>query len=205
MFVHRGSAQVFAVVSLTLLAVRAVIGQPDRGDVIVIGATIMIAGPVVWVIHNYRLHADDAAWAARVLGTGDRHREHHLDPPVVDWIFVQGSDAVVFVTAFGVVTAAWTVPLMWATGSATAGPFVTALACAALGLLHYEWVHLLAHTRYRCRNRYYSRLARNHRLHHYRNEEYWLGVTTNSGDRLFGTYPHDKSAVPLSETARTLA
>ena len=72
-------------------------------------------------------------------------------------------------------------------------------------MAHYEWVHLLVHTRYRPRSRYYRRLARNHRLHHYRNEDYWLGVTSNLGDRLLRTYPTHKTDVPLSPTARTLA
>jgi hypothetical protein len=73
-----------------------------------------------------------------------------------------------------------------------------------VALLHYEWVHLLVHSRYRPRSRYYSRLAKNHRLHHFRNESYWLGVTIDTGDRLARTLPADRSAVPLSETARTL-
>ena len=75
-------------------------------------------------------------------------------------------------------------------------------AYVALG--HYEWTHLLVHTRYRVKSRYYRRLARNHRRHHYRNEGYWMGITSNLGDRLFGTYPKDSAGVPLSDTARTL-
>jgi hypothetical protein len=113
-------------------------------------------------------------------------------------------DAAVFITTFGAVTAAWSLPMMWITGSALLGPFLTAWTLAAIGLAHYEWVHLMAHARYRPRTRYYRRLARNHRLHHFRNERYWLGVTANSGDRLLRTYPTHASDVPLSETARSL-
>ena len=60
------------------------------------------------------------------------------------------------------------------------------------------------HTRYRPSSRLYARLARNHRLHHFRNERYWLGVTSNSGDRILRTLPRSKTDVPLSDTARTL-
>ena len=74
-----------------------------------------------------------------------------------------------------------------------------------LALGHYEWVHLIVHTRYRPKGRYYRRLARNHRLHHFRNENYWLGITSNSGDRLLNTLPKHTTDVPLSDTARTLA
>jgi sterol desaturase/sphingolipid hydroxylase (fatty acid hydroxylase superfamily) len=69
---------------------------------------------------------------------------------------------------------------------------------------HYEWTHLLIHTAYRPRTRFYARLSRNHRRHHYRNEGYWLGVTSNLGDRLLGTLPAADERVPLSATARTL-
>ena len=50
--------------------------------------------------------------------------------------------------------------------------------------LHYEWVHFLVHTRYQPTLAYYQRLWRNHRLHHFKNEHYWMGVTMTSGDRL---------------------
>ena len=76
--------------------------------------------------------------------------------------------------------------------------------CAYVALGHYEWTHLLVHTRYRPKSRYYKRLARNHRRHHFRNEDYWMGITSNLGDRMFGTYPKDSKSVPLSDTARTL-
>jgi sterol desaturase/sphingolipid hydroxylase (fatty acid hydroxylase superfamily) len=44
---------------------------------------------------------------------------------------------------------------------------------------------------------------RAHRLHHFRNEHYWFGVTMHLGDRVLRTYPA-KDAVPPSATARTL-
>jgi hypothetical protein len=44
---------------------------------------------------------------------------------------------------------------------------------------------------------------RSHRLHHYRNERYWFGVTNPVADHVFGTHP-DEDAVPPSRTATTL-
>lgn len=204
-YVGRGSARVLIVAAVALGAARVVAGGFGRGDLIALAVTILVTGTVEWIIHRFLLHADADAWTSRKLGTGAGHGQHHLDPPDVDWLMLRGADATVFVTAFGVVTAAWTLPLMWITGSALLGPFLTAWTLAAIGLAHYEWVHLMVHTRYRPRTRYYRRLARNHRLHHFRNEHFWLGVTTNSGDRLLRTYPRSKSDVPLSDTARSLA
>ena len=70
-------------------------------------------------------------------------------------------------------------------------------------LMLYEWTHFLIHSRYRPKSRLYRYVWRAHRLHHYRNERYWFGVTVHLADHLFGTFP-DKNAVPLSPTARTL-
>jgi hypothetical protein len=203
-YLSRGSAQVLIVAAAALAALRLTIGGFGRGDLLAVAVTVLITGTVEWIIHRHVLHAPDDSWTSRTLGTGVRHREHHLDPSDIDWLMLRTVDAAIFVVAFGAVTAGWALPLMWLTGSALAGPFLTAWTLAAIGLGHYEWVHLLVHTRYRCTSRYYSRLARNHRLHHFRNEHYWLGVTTNSGDRLLNTYPRSRSDVPLSDTARTL-
>ncbi len=204
-YLRRGSAQVLVVAALALGTARLAVGGVGRGDVIVLAVTIAITGTVEWIIHKFLLHAPENAWTSRTLGTGSGHRQHHLDPPDIDWLMLRGVDAAAFITAFGAVTAAWSLPLMRITSSALLGPFLTAWTLAAIGLAHYEWVHLLVHTRYRPRTRYYRRLARNHRLHHFRNERYWLGVTANSGDRLLGTYPRHASDIPLSDTARTLA
>ena len=53
------------------------------------------------------------------------------------------------------------------------------------------------------KSRYVRRVQRLHRLHHFRNEHYWMGVTMHFADRMFRTLP-EKNAVPLSPTARTL-
>ena len=44
---------------------------------------------------------------------------------------------------------------------------------------------------------------RAHRLHHFRNEHYWFGVTMHLADHVLSTYP-GKLDVELSPTARTL-
>lgn len=203
-YIACGSAQVLILAAVTLATLRIAVGGFGRGDLIAIGVTVAITGTVEWIIHRQLLHASEDAWTSRTLGTGAGHRRHHLDPTDISWLMLRGADAAVFVVAFGAVTAAWAIPVMAVTGSAYLGPFLTAWALVALGLAHYEWVHLLVHTRYRCTSRYYARLERNHRLHHFRNERYWLGVTSNTGDRLLRTLPARTSDVPLSATARTL-
>ena len=67
----------------------------------------------------------------------------------------------------------------------------------------YEWTHFLIHSSYRPRHRVYRSMWRAHRLHHFRNENYWFGVTMHLGDRVLGTFPA-RDEVPVSQTSRTL-
>ena len=69
--------------------------------------------------------------------------------------------------------------------------------------LHYEWVHYMVHSRYKPKSAYYRRLWVNHRLHHCKNEHYWMGVTMLAGDAVLGT-AKKKEEVPTSPTCRTL-
>ena len=140
----------------------------------------------------------------RRLQTGTGHREHHLDPHAVAWALLTWKDALTFVFMLAAFAAAWSVPLAAIAGAAITTSWMTAFFMSVVGLAHYEWTHLLVHTRYRPKTRFYRRLASNHRLHHYRNEHHWLGITSRVGDKALGTLPAGKSDVPLSDTAKTL-
>ena len=179
-------------------------GGYGLADLVVVIATVVLVGLVEWVLHLYLLHAPEDSNRMQKFGTGSGHREHHLDPTNVGWALLGGIDAFVFLFLIAGWTAVWSLPIAWVLGGGLLGPFLTALTAAYVSLAHYEWTHLLVHTRYRPKSRYYKRLAANHRLHHYRNEHYWLGVTSNLGDRIMRTYPDNKSDVPLSDTARSL-
>ena len=80
---------------------------------------------------------------------------------------------------------------------------ITAVMLSYLGLLRYEWSHFLIHTPYVPKSNWYRTIWRNHRLHHFKHERYWLGVSSNFGDRILGTNP-DQRTIPRSPTARTL-
>jgi sterol desaturase/sphingolipid hydroxylase (fatty acid hydroxylase superfamily) len=75
------------------------------------------------------------------------------------------------------------------------------VSCVLVGT--YEWCHFLIHTPYRPRSRYYRNIWRSHRLHHFKNEHFWFGVSSDAADRVLGTSP-EQSGVPKSETVRTL-
>jgi hypothetical protein len=138
------------------------------------------------------------------LPTARAHREHHEQPNDLYMILLAPSEAmalmflaVPFVPALaGVVIAA-------AGGDVPYGALLTAVLTGQVLVAIYEWTHFLIHTAYRPRSRYYRSIWRNHRLHHFKNEHYWHGITNTIGDRALGTL-RDQADVPKSATARTL-
>ncbi len=204
-FVGFGSPRVIALFVLALTALRLAYGNWGWGDLIVAGVTLFLIGVFEWVVHRFLLHAPIDSIRMRKFKTGTGHRKHHEDPTGMVHLLLETGEAGAFAALFGVFSLLWVPAFMWILGFEILAPYLTGYALAAIGLLHYEWTHLLVHTRYQPTTRYYRRLARNHRLHHYRNEHNWLGVTSNMGDRILRTLPKDKSDVPLSETARTLS
>ncbi|PHA03533.1 fatty acid hydroxylase [Bacillus pseudomycoides] len=72
-----------------------------------------------------------------------------------------------------------------------------------LMLLVYEWKHYIAHRPMRPMTPYGRWLKKQHILHHYKNENYWFGVSNPFYDFLFKTYREGKD-VETSETARNL-
>ncbi|MEY2437101.1 MAG: hypothetical protein QOF97_1937, partial [Acidimicrobiaceae bacterium] len=123
-----------------------------------------------------------------------KHRRHHADPRDVDLVFVPMQ-----VIGPGLLAVVALVVLLAPDRSLG----LTGLVAGVAMLLCYEWTHYLIHSRYRPRSRYYRSIHRAHRLHHFRNERYWFGVTINVGDHVLGTFPA-KDQVEASPTARTL-
>jgi len=207
-FVESSSGRVITLAMLGAAVVRAGFGGLRWTDLATVAVVAAAVGPVEWLIHRTLLHAPPGRRVADALGTRDSHERHHSDPDDLEWLLLRRPNAIGSCLAIVMPIALLTAAVdRWAAAGATAtvwGVGATGMVFGLLALLHYEWVHLLVHSRYRPTTRYYSRLDRNHRLHHFRNEQHWLGVTSNSGDRLFGTLPSGRSDVPLSSTVRTL-
>ncbi len=204
-FANTRSAQMLSLLIGVAFVLRRVVGGPSVGvaDAIAVAVTVLGAGTVEWVIHRHLLHAPEGTARMRLFGTGRGHREHHRRPSHLGWITLSPLDVIAFVLGLVPFTAAWTGVLSLLPGVGFAPLFTSALVLVAIALAHYEWTHLLVHSGYRPKSRHYAAVARHHRLHHYRNEDYWLGVTSNTGDRLLHTLP-DKTDVVPSPTARSL-
>ncbi|CAO5181635.1 Sterol desaturase [Frankia sp. AiPs1] len=173
-----------------LAAVRAVRGpwRPGRDGRVVLAAAS--AQPFVeWGVHRLLLHASPGTWLGAIgyQAAGYGHEQHHGDPTSLDTMFLRPREVIIG-TALAV-------------GPAVFGPVgvATGALCAGAGVLAYDWTHFLLHTRVPPRSAYYRCLHRGHRLHHYRNERYWLGVTSPLGDLIMRTRPR-RDAVGVSPT-----
>ena len=149
-----------------------------------------------WLIHVFVLHFKPVKLGRFTfdLPVAKKHRAHHRAPWKLSLVFMPLHSFVAIV------------PLMfglWIGILPTIELALTGIGFHLFFTLHYEWVHFLVHTRYRPKSWLYARMWRNHRLHHCKNEHYWMGVTTMFGDLVLGTLPTPTS-VPLSETCRTL-
>ena len=183
---------------------RFLVGTYGLADIVVLVVTLSLVGVVEWLIHLFLLHAPDDSFRERRLKTASGHREHHLDPANVGWLMLAPTDAGAFLLMLLVWNLTWPLLIAWVLGASLLSTYLTAVAASYLMLANYEWTHLLVHTRYRPKLGYYKRLVAHHRLHHFRNEHHWLGITSRLGDKALGTLPGSKSDVPLSDTARTL-
>jgi hypothetical protein len=151
-----------------------------------------------WAIHVYLLHMK--RWSTIASRA---HRVHHKVPNDLDQLLLSPWQVAGLLAIAAEVVALGGLVAWLVSGAVPWGPLVTALATAYALILGYEWVHFLIHTAYVPRTLVYRTVWRNHRLHHFKNENFWHGVTNNLSDRVLGTNP-DQREVRRSETARTL-
>jgi Fatty acid hydroxylase superfamily len=181
------------------LAARIALGGFGWRDLAAAAFMLVVYPFGEWAIHVHLLHLRPFVWRGRRidLPTAAAHRRHHSDPQRLDLINFSPVEALaVLLLAVPVAVA----PLALALPG---GPLVTCLLTGYLLVFTYEWTHFLIHTAHRPRSRYYRSIWRNHRLHHFKNEHYWHGITNTVADHVLRTAP-DQKDVPRSRTARSL-
>ena len=187
------------------LALRIALGSWSWHDLVVAGGLIAAQPFTEWLIHVYLLHSRPIRVFGREIDliTAREHRAHHEHPAELDGVLVPPYGLAVFLPLIALV--------MWA-GSFAVNPVLggdrlagtaTAILTGYLILFTYEWSHFLIHAPYVPKRAYFRSIRRSHRLHHYKNERYWFGVTSNLGDRVIGTHP-EPGEVDRSGTARAL-
>lgn len=192
------SPWILATALTAALVARVIAGDWQITDALVPVALAAVFPFVEWVIHVVVLHWRPRRLAGFTLDPllARKHREHHFDPRDTGLVFIplpSLAGALVSVTAIALLA----FPRI--------GLGLTFLVLTLLVGVAYEWTHYLVHTDYTPKGAVYRFIWRNHRLHHYKNERYWFGVTTpGTADRVLGTYP-DPQQIATSPTTRTLA
>ncbi len=190
MFTHRGP-QVIALACIVTLLVRGLVFEYSWADLWVIVGIIAFWPFQEWIIHAWLEHLPALRFGKHILELviTKTHRAHHRNP----WNPKYGLTTTYFVVLF-----LGGVPMIWSMGYAfgfvSMHAILTGILVTFLFILNYEWVHYLIHTSYTPHTWFYRRLWRNHRLHHFQNENYWFGLTMLTGDRLLGTQPLKEKA-----------
>jgi sterol desaturase/sphingolipid hydroxylase (fatty acid hydroxylase superfamily) len=196
-FAGQPSPRIIGLFLLGAVVIRLAFGEWSWMDAVMALGMVAAFPLVEWVVHIAILHWRPRRLRGVTLDTfaARKHREHHADPRNVPLIFLPWQVLAVLVpTSITVAALAFPSPARGVTFLVTLG---------VIGMV-YEWVHYLIHSDYKPKRAAYRALWRNHRFHHYKNENYWFNLTTaGTFDRVFGTYP-DPAATPSSPTAKNL-
>jgi 4-hydroxysphinganine ceramide fatty acyl 2-hydroxylase len=144
-------------------------------------------------MHRFAFHAPPLSWPLLRKLQHRLHYDHHVEPNRLDLLFLPlwflvpnlAVAAGLFALIFGVEASA------------------SALFGMMLAILHYEWVHYVAHCPDQPRTRLGRWIKQYHLRHHFVSEKHWFGVSNPSLDGVFGTF-HGPSAAEKSTTTRNL-
>lgn len=157
----------------------------------------VLAPFVEWVLHKYALHrivdpAKDPRGYAYMLKL---HYKHHWEPTKIPYVFAPASGPITIFVVF--------LPLGAAVFRDPQQALLFGFAVVTY-FLTYEWLHLAHHIpSYRAITAYGKLIRNAHSWHHYKNENFWWGVSNPLGDYLFGTFK-DPKEVEFSPSAKSL-
>lgn len=147
-----------------------------------------------YVIHRFLFHMKPPK-NLRLLKLIKRlHYDHHVDPNNLKLLFLplwySIPSALVLSTIYYSIVQSVELTI----------PFTMGLTAM---FLIYEWKHYIAHVSIKPKTAVGRWLKRIHLLHHYKNENYWYGVSNPFFDMIFGTWKDEKE-VETSPTAKDL-
>ena len=156
--------------------------------------TLLIAPWFEWVVHKYFLHKryfSANKWLQEYFDS--IHYFHHNDPKIVRFIFapfpVPLTIPMIFFSIFSI--------LFWDWKAGVVGGFFSLSY-----YMYYEWIHLAHHIdSYTPITKRGKMLKKAHQWHHFKNENFWWGVTSSFGDKTLKTYMNPKE-VEKSPTVR---
>jgi hypothetical protein len=195
-FAAYGSPRIMGAIATAAVIARLAVGRLSWADLVVVGAILAIEPFAEWLLHVFVLHLRPHTVAGRRIDPlfAKRHRMHHRDPRNIPLVFVPLPVLAGFFVTLGAISG-------FAFGDHRLG--LSAFATMTTFLFLYEWSHYLIHSPYVPRSAAFRAVWRAHILHHYKNEQFWFGVTNPVADYVLRTNPA-KDRVATSPTARTL-
>ena len=193
-FAFHPSGWLITLFALICGGVRLSWGPLHLGDALVALALLAYFPINEWLIHVFMLHYKPRMIFGRKIDflLPKTHRRHHADPWNLDLVFIPRH--IHWITPFTISFLMWA---LWPWKELA----LTGITTYLLLGLHYEWVHFLAHIPWCPPIAYYQRRVREHRYHHFRNENFWWGVSMGMGDRLFRTAPAVEDTVRSGTTS----
>jgi 4-hydroxysphinganine ceramide fatty acyl 2-hydroxylase len=190
-FLRHGSngALVFTVIALALAAIVGKIALLPGW--VVVGALLFYLSEYSW--HRFIFHAPPSRFGFVRRLQHRLHYDHHAEPSRLDLLFLP----LWFLVPNLVVTGAL---LTFVLGPAR---MPATLLGVMLAILHYEWVHFVAHVPHEPRTTFGRWMKQYHLRHHFISEKAWFGVSNPSLDLVYRTWPAAKD-VEKSRTVRTL-
>ncbi|WP_153721120.1 sterol desaturase family protein [Sporosarcina cascadiensis] len=147
-----------------------------------------------YVIHRFLFHMKTPENPFLLKWIKRLHFDHHADPDDLKllflpiWFSLPGFS--IYAAIFFLITNSFQLTLAY-------------LAGIIIYFLFYEWKHYIAHRPVQPRTARGRKIKKAHLWHHFKNENYWFGVTHTAVDKTFGTYKNQK-LVEKSETAKNL-
>jgi sterol desaturase/sphingolipid hydroxylase (fatty acid hydroxylase superfamily) len=187
---HGGVAALLAGVLIEALAFLSGRIEPSLA-MILLGALLFYLSE--YGMHRFAFHAPPLPWPPARKLQHRLHYDHHVEPNRLDLLFLP-----VWFLVPNLAVATALVALVFGTE-----PSLSALFGMMLAILHYEWVHYIAHIPYQPRTRFGRWLKQYHLRHHFVSEKHWFGVSNPTLDGMFGTF-HGPDAAEKSATVRKL-
>lgn len=146
-------------------------------DAIALQPVMIVLGALMFYLseygmHRFAFHAPPVSWAPLRRLQHRLHYDHHVEPNRLDLLFLP-----LWFLVPNLAIAAGLLALVFGMEAAN-----SALAGMMLAILHYEWVHYVAHVPYRPRTRLGRWIKQYHLRHHFVSEKHWFGVSNPALD-----------------------
>ena len=147
-----------------------------------------------YIIHRFVFHIDTPKNPFLLKLIKRLHYDHHVDPTDLSLLFLPVwfslPNFAILSAVFYLITGSFQLMIAFLTG-------------VILYFLFYEWKHYIAHKPIQPLTAMGKKVKKAHLWHHFKNENYWFGVSHTTIDKTMGTYKDQKN-VEKSATAKNL-